>query len=238
MSEQLLALVIALIGVSIILFGSRGPRRLLQAVVAPLGCLVRLVIGACVLLALLAGVVHWAMRKHQDQETGLEAQNAGGGENILLNQYPLLSQLDRAIYDPEAFADEVGNYGCLATVYVMIERGRGILSAKISDENYDLEQGALPRSYASGDQPFRSALVATEIRAGRPVILHGEGGPLKDHFMLVVGLRATADGGVAAVTHDPWKGRRIEVDMSDSPPVHPTIPSITISRLRLVRFGQ
>lgn len=244
----LFALLIVLIGLSVMIWGKEGPGKLLGAILAPFGCLLKIVAGIVVVaigLVLLMG-------------NNLKLPGPGPAtpapptspvpppvRDLLLAQYPVLSQRDRAIYEPERLADEqywyggqfhpVRNLACLATVYLMLKRGRGASAAMITSSSFtDVYDAINPGYVEQADIRFNGERFINEIRAGRPVVLHAEGGSLGHHFLLGVGIRRRGDGGWTGIANDPWFGNRIQLDLSEIAPVHPSLSDTRFTMMRLV----
>ena len=140
-------------------------------------------------------------------------------DDIMLDQFPRLSQKDRANYaddstlfdawdtDANGVKRPVPALACLATVYTMIERATGNTNAKI-DAFYKIGDGAIRGNLSRaeiGDQvPIDLQTIADQIRNRRPVILHGTGGPLVDHYVLVVGMSVQNATVRELIVNDPY----------------------------------
>jgi len=228
---------------SLIVFGTKAPGKLFRAFTAPFGCLTKVVVYLIGLLMILAVLL--SARRNSPSNPPVppaEVNESTESNGWILDEFPLLSQLDSNIYSPKTYADEIDpkekvpikGLTCLATVYVMLERGRGNASAMISPSVYNIETGAQNPGYVNGDIDFDGSVIVSEIKAGRPVILHGIGGPLEDHYMLVVGIQTAPEGGHVATVHDPWRGKRVLIDLAGKTSVHPSMPSLEITMMRLV----
>jgi hypothetical protein len=182
-----------------------------------------------------------------------------GAQTVLLNQFPLLSQKDPANYRDQTLLTAqdsvpggtrtatVPNLACAATVYTMLERGRGNQQAMIDDFYPDPRKfngdspGAKRPAYVGSDAPFDSLQIIASLRSGQPVILHGYGGPLKEHFVVAVGFKAADDGKQILTALDPFPGndsdkpgKRIEIDLGTTPLVHPIMHDIVFQKIRLI----
>lgn len=150
-------------------------------------------------------------------------------QDVVLHQFPLLSQVDRANYEPGSplydYWDTVDNVNdptmtrpvwklaCLATVYTMLERGTGGPNHAI-DKFYRKGKGGggipdnLTHVTVEGrdvERAINPREIADAIRNSMPVILKGKGGELGQHFVLVVGVALDGYGGVRElIINDPW----------------------------------
>ena len=245
--DSLLTLLIIGIGIAVILFGAAGIGKLFGLLLAPLGCLLKA--AALAFVAALIGL--WLLSEQFDPGSGIGGQAGGPGgppitapalTAVRLTEYPVLAQRDPAIYSPPEFAEymdpvehePVRNLACLATVYVMLRRGRGDTDAMISAASYDMDKGAINPGFVGADIEFDGAAAAREVQQGRPVVLHGVGGPLDHHFMLLTGVRPGRDDRWVGEVNDPWTGQRVEMDLSEEEPVHPDLPSVSVSMMRMV----
>lgn len=173
-----------------------------------------------------------------------------------LCQYPVLSQKDPSNYRPHSpllsaydtvqgsdRKELVPNLACLATVYTILERGRGNNTMSI-DDYYKIGTGAYPRpTYVGEDQDLDLALIKQSLDDERPVILHGEGGPLKHHFVLVVGLYGDEADGQRLDIIDPYPGTDAASpakkyfillgSSSDNVLKHPVLP-VSFGKMRLI----
>lgn len=178
---------------------------------------------------------------------------------IILDNYPLLSQKDPANYRDQSLLtvsdtlDDrkvlVPNLACAATVYTMLERGRsGNTSAMIDDFYPDPRKyngnspGARRPDYVGADVDIDPAQIVRSLQQKQPVVLHGYGGPLKHHFVLAVGLSTSSSAQRQLIALDPFPGndldkpgRRIEINLDNSPIVHPVLKEITFKQMRLVQ---
>lgn len=155
-------------------------------------------------------------------------------DSFLLERFPLLSQRDPQSYrDPDTAqrldcADPTRPTGArepierlagLATVHAMIARGLGVPAATVEDFRPaptegaacgpGTDSGALPRLAGvapAAEEPLDWAAVERELRAGRPVLLWGSGGPAGRHVVLAVGLGRDERGGRTVLANDPWPG--------------------------------
>lgn len=157
-------------------------------------------------------------------------------DEVVLDQFPLLSQKDRANYaDNSAIFDawdtdktgvkrRVPALACLAAVYTMIERATGDPNAKI-DTFYTIGQGAmrghLSKMQVADQVAIDLQTIASELRTGRPVILHGTGGALIDHYVLVVGMSVRNASVSELIVNDPFpdaaapdRGKRVRIPVS------------------------
>jgi hypothetical protein len=187
----------------------------------------------------------------------------GGGvaaaDDVILNGLSAVSQLDARNYRDVGLMratdtlpnssrrTAVANLSCAAAVYVMIERARGHAAAMIDDFYIDprLHGGRSPGArrphYVGADIPIDSALIEAELRAGRPVILHGSGGPLGKHFVLAVGFMEGAAGGRQLIILDPWPAPGqtlpkpdVRLDLAAVRLRHPDIPGLVFDKMRRV----
>lgn len=180
---------------------------------------------------------------------------------VALQGYPLLSQKDASNYrDPTMAAAldtvpdrsrqvPVGDLACAATVYAIIERGRGNAGAMIDDFYADPRPlggdgpGADKRpEYIGEETDVDRVAIETALGDGRPVILHGFGGPLAEHFVVAVGLRRGSGSAWSLVAIDPWPGkeqtapgREIEIPFDADPLAHPLLPGVTFTKMRLMQ---
>ena len=184
---------------------------------------------------------------------------SANAQPVSLNQYPLLSQKDPANYRDQSFLtledslpDGAGkalvpNLACAATVYTMLERGHGNSAATIDDFYLDPRKfngknpGAKRPTYVGSDISFDSQQIISALKSGQPVVLHGFGGPLKEHFVLAVGFKMDDSGKQVLTALDPYPGRdsdkpgkQIEINLSTAPPAHPTYSEIVFQKMRLV----
>ncbi len=181
------------------------------------------------------------------------APKPSGSDSIRLTDYPLMSQLDPKSYRDPDFMNvpdtiagssktvEIKKLACLATVYAIIARGRG--EKKYVDDFY-----IDPRKPgANGEDARRPAWVESEstlnaeqvrqaLQQGTPVILHGVGGPLKEHFVLAIGINRKE-----IIAIDPWpssendpKGSLIRVRLGTDRLAHPNLP-ITFTKMRNIK---
>jgi CubicO group peptidase (beta-lactamase class C family) len=123
--------------------------------------------------------------------------------------------MDPANYRKPAFAEKmdtspVGTHqpvkklACVATVYTMLAQGRGEPNKRI-DDVYQYGQGAIPPPYVGGRQALDVAQILQSLRQRQPVVIQGEGGPLGEHSMLVIGFERTASRTTISAL-DPWPG--------------------------------
>ena len=177
---------------------------------------------------------------------------------VSLSQYPLLSQKDPANYRDQSLMsamdtsangkkEAVQNLACAATVYVMIERGRGNAKTMVDDFYDDPRKkngdgnGATKPAYVGTDEAWSPTVLIEEMQAKHPVVLHAHGGALADHFMLAVGLNKDSSGNWQVIASDPWPGnkhdtpgRTVMLPLQPDPPVHPLLSGCTITQLRKV----
>ena len=180
-------------------------------------------------------------------------------QSVLLSQYPLLSQKDPGNYRDQSLLTVqdslpggtgtavVPNLACAATVYTMLERGRGNHQAMIDDFYPDPRKfngnspGATRPAYVGGDVTLDQQQILTSLKSGQPIVLHGFGGPLKEHFILAVGFKTDADGKQTLMAFDPYPGndsdkpgKQIEISLGAMPIVHPIYSSIVFQKMRVV----
>jgi hypothetical protein len=184
---------------------------------------------------------------------------AGATDDVVLQGLSALSQLDARNYRDRGLMratdtlpnssrrTTVANLSCAAAVYVMIERGRGHAAAMIDDFYIDprlhggRSPGARRPDYVGADLAIDRALIEAELRAGRPVVLHGSGGPLGKHFVLAVGLTQGVAGGRQLIVLDPWPAPGqtlpkpdVRLDLSAARLRHPDIPGLVFDKMRRV----
>ncbi len=141
----------------------------------------------------------------------------------------------------------VANLSCAAAVYVMIERARGHASAVIDDFYIDprlhggRSPGARRPGYVGADLAIDRALIESDLRAGRPVVLHGSGGPLGKHFVLAIGLAQGETGGRQLIVLDPWPAPgqtlpkpEVRIDFTAASLPHPDIAGLVFDKMRRV----
>jgi len=176
-------------------------------------------------------------------------------ETVIL-EFPALSQKnpanyrDRTVLDvPDAIGggtQPVKNLACLATVYTMIERGAGNASAMIDDFYPDPREygnntaGATRPAYITGDLPYDAQRIIASLSAHLPVVLHGYGGPLKEHFALIVGYRKDHSATTFLVL-DPWpcdgmmaEGTVLEIPVNGVELKHPSFKAMSFTQIREV----
>jgi hypothetical protein len=246
----LLVLLIMLVGLSIMIWGKAGPGKLLGVVLAPFGCLLKIVFG---LVVLVIGVLLFTGAPELPSSTGAGVPTApppaspppAAAGDVLLTQYPILAQRDQTLYDPAGLAETrywyagssqpVKHLACLATVYLMLERGRGEPDAMITSDSFDATYDAINPGYVEqADIAFSGQRFVSELQAGRPVVLHATGGLLGHHFLLGIGIRRGPGGSWIGIANDPWFGTRIELDLAQSAPVHPSLADTVFTKMRLV----
>lgn len=240
--------------------GSKAQRGgcLGELIFSPIGCLVKLFVaaGAIFLLIMMASMVIQPAAKRGPgggiQKPPQGSLTGGGGSGVpikfnrvefRLTQYPLLNQLDSGIYDPPSLAKQIDpefntpvkNIACLATVCLMLERGRGNRTAMLRKSSFDSNYNAKTPGYVGASEPFNGEVIAREIRAGRPVVIEGVGGPLKAHYMLAVGLKPKGGRDYDIEVLDPYHGHRVLLDGSLVNPRHPNIRDLTITGMRRVK---
>jgi hypothetical protein len=180
-------------------------------------------------------------------------------DDVILHGLSALSQLDARNYRDlglmratdtlpnSSRRTAVANLSCAAAVYVMIERARGNAAAMIDDFYIDprlhggRSPGAKRPGYVGADLPIDRALIESELRSGRPVVLRGSGGPLGQHFVLVVGLARGAAGGRHLIVLDPWPAPGetmpkpdVRIDFASPGLRHPDIPGLVFEKMRRV----
>ncbi len=175
---------------------------------------------------------------------------ADASRKVLLSQYPLLSQMDPNNYKDPKFAEmedefnkkkfRVKYLACAATAYTMLDRGRGNSAARI-DQFYRIGPGAVRPPYIGDLVPYDANRIADSLDGGNPVVLHGVGGPLYEHYVLVVGFEKN-QGRTTFIALDPWPGnnqirpgRQITIDAVAK--THPTIGGLVFNSMRLVGSG-
>jgi hypothetical protein len=184
---------------------------------------------------------------------------SAASQGVLLDNYPLISQKDPAAYRDQALLlvedtmpggggkTIVPNLACAATVYTMLERGRGNSGAMIDDFYQDPRKfngngpGAKRPSYVGSDVAFDAPKLIAALKSGQPVILHGFGGPLKEHFVLAVGFDNTIENAPVMIVLDPYPGndlntlgRKIDINLAVTPPTHPILKEIVFRQMRFV----
>ena len=176
--------------------------------------------------------------------------------DIILTRYKLLSQFDRTLYDPPEFAEEVLEpasgrtvawYACTATVYLMLSRGAGHSAAKLKpngasnihpDSDVLITAGgyAMPCPVAIGGRTgYDPETIVREIEAFRPVIIHGRGGALSPHTMLVVGIKRKGGRPEQYVIYDPAYSQPLEIDARVKRPEHPMRKDLYIQEMQLLK---
>lgn len=180
-------------------------------------------------------------------------------DDVILQGLSALSQLDARNYRDRGLMratdtlpnssrrTTVANLSCAAAVYVMIERARGHAAAMIDDFYIDprlhggRSPGARRPDHVSADLAIDRALIEAELRAGRPVVLHGAGGLLGKHFVLAIGLAQGESGGRHLIVLDPWPAPgqtlpkpEVRIDFAAVPLQHPDIPGLVFEKMRRV----
>ncbi len=187
------------------------------------------------------------------------ATQAAASLSTVLEKYPLLFQKDPKnycdqsllqVYDtlPDKSRKElVPNLACAATIYTMLERGRGNQNAMIDDFYIDPRKhggdgpGARRPEYVGADIEIDSNRILQSLQEKQPVILHGYGGPLLEHFVLVVGSQTDA-AERRLVAFDPYPGsdrdepgKQIEIKVANGVMSHPTLSSVVFRNMRMVK---
>jgi hypothetical protein len=164
-----------------------------------------------------ASVAQWTVPK-PSSEVGSESVKI-----VRLPNYAPLCQRDLANYsNPDAATEcdflypsgplvTVMNQSCLSTVYAMLERGRGNAHAMI-DHFYVKGDGPVRPSYVGEDTGIDFKSVHISIQLGQPVVLHGYGGPLREHYALATGTVTSGKETIHILALDPWTGAEILVD--------------------------
>lgn len=142
--------------------------------------------------------------------------------------------------------ERIPNLTCAAAVYAMIARARGDKQAMIDDFYEDPRKyggngpGAKRPTWVSADVELSVERIIGELDAGRPVILHGFGGPLQEHFVLVVG-RDAQTSPPSLVIYDPYPGKtadtpgqKLSISTGDATLRHPSYSDISFLKMRLV----
>ncbi len=180
-------------------------------------------------------------------------------DDVLLDDLFALSQLDPRNYRDiglmrttdtlpnSSKRTAVANLACAAAVYVMIERGRGKVSAMIDDFYIDprlhggRSPGARRPDYVGADLAIDRAAIEAELGAGQPVVLRGTGGPLGQHFVLAIGLARDEAGNRHLIVLDPWPAPgeitpkpEVRLHLASSLLRHPDIPGLVFDRMRRV----
>ena len=180
-------------------------------------------------------------------------------DDVILQGLSALSQLDARNYRDlglmratdtlpnSSRRTAVANLSCAAAVYVMIERARGRAAAMIDDFYIDprlhggRSPGARRPDYVGADLAIDRALIEAELRAGRPVVLRGSGGPLGQHFVLAVGLAQGAADGRQLIVLDPWPAPgqtlpkpEVRIDFTSASLWHPDIAGLVFDKMRRV----
>jgi tetratricopeptide (TPR) repeat protein len=173
-----------------------------------------------------------------------------GTEQILLKQYPLLSQKDPSNYRDQTLLKAkdtipgknkkafVSDLTCLATIYTILERGRGNRDAMI-DDYYDDPRGKAaggigaiaPPYITDKNVPLKKSEIKKALKEGQPVILKAEGeGNIGQHYVLAVGLKTTDDGKQQLIAIDTYPGKNktvpakeLYIDITKETIVHPTM---------------
>jgi hypothetical protein len=184
---------------------------------------------------------------------------AAAPDDVILHGPSAISQLDARNYRDlglmratdtlpnSSRRTTVANLSCAAAVYVMIERARGHAAAMIDDFYIDprlhggRSPGARRPDYVGVDLVIDRALIEAELRAGRPVVLRGTGGPLGQHFVLVVGLAQGAPDGRQLIVLDPWPAPgqttpkpEVRIDFTSPSLRRPDIAGLVFDKMRRV----
>lgn len=134
----------------------------------------------------------------------LSQKQAGGGYRD-----PSLATATDTIANTNA-RTQVQNLACLATVYTMIDRALG--KPSWIDNFYpdprltttESTSGAKKPPYVGSIIQLNVNVIVAALEKNQPTILHGIGGLLQDHYVLVVGAQVTLLGGVNLTIIDPW----------------------------------
>jgi hypothetical protein len=184
------------------------------------------------------------------------ARLASSHEEVQLVSFPLLSQKEAESYRSSEFmkledslggdtnkSSQVENLACLATVYVMLARGTTNKRAVVEDYYADPRKyngngpGATKPSFVKDETPVNISIVIDSIQRGSPVILHGKGGPLFDHFILVTGYKRYDSGDIELLANDPWpdasQGLQVVLNASEIPIAHPNLSQIKFVGMRI-----
>lgn len=179
-------------------------------------------------------------------------------KGLELQGFPLLSQRDPAIYADASFMqvkDSVSNtsnasapvekMACLATVYVMLTRGSSNKNATVEDFYADPRKhngngpGAKAPTTIGAETSVDLDQIIQSLRKGEPVILHGVGGILENHFVLVTGYRKPIIGRIQLIAHDPWpisgdnkNGTQIYIKGSKRKLKHPEFKDVVFTGMR------
>jgi hypothetical protein len=101
--------------------------------------------------------------------------------------------------------------------------------------------GARRPDYVSADLAIDRTIIESELRAGRPVVLRGSGGPLGQHFVLAVGLAQGKTGGRHLIVLDPWPvpgeiapKPDVRIDLGSPSLRHPDIAGLIFEKMRRV----
>lgn len=137
------------------------------------------------------------------------------------HRFDQLNSADSRLYASAAWAEGMDTVSkvarkkltCLATVYAMIEQGRGNAGFRVSGDTYSDQVGATGISGIGRSLPLiEMEVVRSEFQKGNPVILWG---PLTrdtadqfGHFILAVGVNSSGQ----IVAHDPYGGQVVTID--------------------------
>ncbi|MEK7676918.1 MAG: carboxypeptidase-like regulatory domain-containing protein [Verrucomicrobiota bacterium] len=101
--------------------------------------------------------------------------------------------------------------------------------------------GARRPEYVGADIEIDSNRILQSLQEKQPVILHGYGGPLLEHFVLVVGSQTDA-AERRLVAFDPYPGsdrdqpgKQIEIKVVNRAMSHPTLSSVVFRNMRMVK---
>ena len=181
-------------------------------------------------------------------------------DHTMLKQYPLISQKDPKYYRDKSLLTTydavpgstkkalVPDLACAATIYTILEHGLGNPDAVIDDFYVDPRKhdgsgpGAKRPDYVGADVAIDAATIEKSLKQGRPIILHGYGGPLAEHFVLAVGLKVANNGKRDLIAIDPYPGkdevrpgRKVYIDLDAHAVKHPSLP-IAFTEVRPVLF--
>jgi hypothetical protein len=255
LTTQLLTLFFVLLGLGIILsaaFGGQdGPKKLLGCLFLPIKLmgLVAFVSTLLVILVIVVLLILLDFWRSPDQASQSGLPSAESIRDMIPSptprtRYKALRQTDRSIYADNETYQAWNQTACLPTVYLMLLRGDHDPHALLDASWFSVTGEALKpakvnfrlNTSANSDWDYNKAydpsVVIEEIRAGRPVVLHGIGGKPVTHWVLAVDLRGEPPE--AIVYNDPWVGALREIPASATAPEFQGIRDCVVSWMRLM----
>jgi hypothetical protein len=164
-------------------------------------------------------------------------------QEFVLKNFPPLSQHDPGIFSPRelmleidpADGTRVNEFACLATVYVMLERGLGNKAAVITRNSFTGEWNALATRNVSEYEPIRFSTIKTELAKGVPLIAQGTGGGIQSHYVLIVGAELQNENVVSLWAHDPNIGEMVPYKITNGKAYHPIWEGHKLYRMRRIK---